>query len=150
MKRVVQILLLAAAMFAGATGARASSLWPESLPKQPLLYVIHGYLDRAPEGTKILDRIDISANDHRRTLLVTWYGTPGETTLDRHLSRSMAQPYGIRGPAELVEHMGSAPAGTLIEGKFAVYESGPPWLLIGELDFPDAQHSNKNPPSIQP
>jgi hypothetical protein len=150
MKSTLRNLLLVIAVLAAASTARAFSLWPESLPKQPSLYVIHGYLDRAPDGEKILDRIDITADHHRRTLLVIWYGTPGETTLDLQLSRSMAQPFEIRGPSDLVTRIGNAPAGTRIEGKFAAYTSGPPWLLIAEIDFPETQHSNNNPPSIHP
>ena len=132
----IRNLLLALAVLAAAATAQAYSLWPESLPKQPSLYVIHGYLDQAPEGTPIRDRIEISAANHRRMLLVTWYGTPGETSLDRDLSRSMARPFGIRGPEDLVSRIAEAPTGTRIEGTFAAYTSGSPWLLISELALP--------------
>jgi len=138
MKTILRILSLTLAIVASAATAHAA--WPEDLPS-PEMYVIHGYLDRAPEGTKILDRIEISADRRGHTLLVTWYGTPGETSFDQHLSRRMAKPFQIRGPEDLVKQIGAAPAGTKIEGKFEAYTNGPPWLLIAELEFPDAQHS---------
>ena len=103
---------------------------------QPSLYVIEGYLDRAPQGAQVQDGIDISANGRRRTLLVTRYGTPGETGLDRYLSRVMAQPFTLRGTSQDVDRLVNAPPGTKIAGTFAAYTQGSPWLLIQDLTAP--------------
>jgi hypothetical protein len=69
-------------------------------------------------------------------LLVTRYGTPGETGLDRYLSRVMAQPFTIEGTSEDVARLANAPPGTKISGTFAVYTKGPPALLITDLVEP--------------
>ena len=135
--RLLRTLLAAAAIFlTAAVAASAFSLWPNGLPHQPQLYVIQGYLDRAPEQTAIMDRIDIQAHGTRRTLLVTWYGTPGETDLDRYLSRSMAQPFTVNGAKEDVRRLIDASPGARVEGTFAAYTDGPPSLLIADLTVP--------------
>ncbi len=133
---MLRLLLVAAALvFTNRSAASAFSLWPEDL-NQPSLYVIEGYLDRAPQGAKIQDRIDVSAHGRQRTLLVTRYGTPGETGLDRYLSRVMARPFVIRGAAEQVERLMDAPPGTRVAGTFAAYTHGSPWLRIADLTAP--------------
>ncbi len=104
--------------------------------RQPPLYVIEGYLDSAPEGAEIRDRVDISARGRRHTLLVTRYGTPGETGLDRYLSRVMQQPFAIEGMPEEVERLGGAPRGAKIVGTFTLYIQGPPRLRIADLTEP--------------
>src|SRR5207244_10874122 len=76
------------------------------------------------------------AHGRRHTLLVTRYGTPGETGLDRYLSRVMAQPFAIQGTSEDVDRLVNAPAGTKIAGTFAAYTSGSPSLLIADLTAP--------------
>jgi len=119
-----------------ATQVGAFTIWPFDLPRQPQLYIIRGYLDEAPKDAKIADRIEIAANGKHRMLLVTWYGTPGETLLDRYLSRVMARPFTIRGPGEDVSRMIDAPSGTEIEGTFAAYTNGPPMLMITDLQRP--------------
>ena len=130
-------LLSAAACLLLGVPAAASDLSPSPpfLP-QPSLYVIEGYLDRAPQDTEIRDSIEIRVNGRRRTLLVTRYGTPGQTGLDRYLSRVMAKPFTIRGTSEDVERLVGAPPGTKIAGTFAAYTQGSPWLLIQALTEP--------------
>jgi hypothetical protein len=103
---------------------------------RPSLVVIEGYLDRVAPDAKILDRVDIVADGRSHTLLVTRYGTPGETGLDRYLSRVMAQPFTIEGKSEDVARLANAPPGTKIAGTFAVYTQGPPSLLITDLVEP--------------
>jgi hypothetical protein len=125
------IYLLLAAPVAAADLAPS----PPFLP-QPSLYVIEGYLDRAAQGIEIRDRIEISVDGRRRTLLVTRYGTPGQTGLDRYLSRVMAKPFTIKGTSENVERLIAAPPGTKIAGTFAAYTQGSPWLLIQDLTEP--------------
>ncbi len=138
--RFVHRFALAAALALGvllSTSAPvgAFELWPYDLPKQPQPYVLEGYLDKAPAGTKILDDIQITVNKKERKLLITSYGY-GEITLDLHLSRNLSSTYSIRGSKEDLEQLAGAPAGARIEGTFAAYTDGPPWLLIAELNFP--------------
>jgi hypothetical protein len=104
--------------------------------RQPPLYIIEGYLDRSPKDAEIRDQIDIIARGRRHTLLVTYYGMPGEIGLDRYLSRVMAQPFAIRGTSEDVDRLANAPAGTKIAGTFAAYAGGSPSLLIADLTAP--------------
>ncbi len=135
--RLSRPLVVAGALIAAASsGAGGFSLWPNNLPPQPSLYLIHGYLDRAPEGARVIDRIDISMDGRRRELLVARYGTPGETSLDLFLSRTMTRNYSVRGTPEQLRELAEAPAGTEIRGTFAAYTDGPPWLLISDLQFP--------------
>jgi hypothetical protein len=102
----------------------------------PALYVIEGYLDRAPEQAEIRDRIEIVVQGRRHSLLVTRYGTPGEIGLDRYLSRVMTQPFAIEGTSEEVDRLGAAPSGARIAGTFAAYTQGPPRLRIADLTDP--------------
>lgn len=133
--RPLVLMLAAALVVAAAAVASAFSLWPYDLPKQPQPYVLEGYLDRAPEGTKVLDTIPIVVARHERTLLITSYGY-GEINLDLYLSRPMAHSYEIRGSDEAVAQLASAKPGTRIAGTFSAYTDGPPWLLISDLSFP--------------
>jgi hypothetical protein len=128
--------IAAAATLVLTAATSAFALWPSNLPHQPQLYVIQGYLDRAPENAAIMDRIGIEAHGKRRTLLVTWYGTPGETGLDRYLSRSMAQPFSVNGTKDDVRRLIEAPPGTRVDGTFVAYTDGPPSLLIADLSSP--------------
>jgi hypothetical protein len=131
-------IFLAAVTFVIALAAQggAREIWPFDLPRQPQLYIIRGYLDQAPPDAKVADRIEIEANHKRHMLLVTWYGTPGETLLDRYLSRVMARPFSLRGAPEEVSRIIDAPPGTAIEGTFAAYTNGPPMLMITDLQQP--------------
>jgi hypothetical protein len=125
---------LAAACFLVASAAVSSGISPGPIiPNRPSLVVIEGYLDRVASEDKVLDRIDIIGDGRRHTLLVTRYGTPGETGLDRYLSRVMAQPFRIEGRSEDVARLVNAAPGTKIAGTFAVYTQGPPSLLITDL-----------------
>jgi hypothetical protein len=103
---------------------------------RPPLYIIEGYLDRAPKEAEIVDRIDITVQGRRHTLLIARYATPGETGLDRYLSRVMAQSFAIQGASEEVDRLAGAPPGTKIAGTFAAYTGGSPWLLIVDLVAP--------------
>ena len=118
-----------------ASAGHAFSLWPEDLSTRGELYTIHGYLDRAPEERRILDRIEVRTDGKVRTLLVTWYGTPGETMLDRHLSRNMSRRYTIHGSREEVRRLAGSAPGTKIRGMFTAYTLGPPWLRIAKLEL---------------
>ena len=99
--------------------------------------MIQGYLDRAPEGTTVIDRVQIAATGRpTRWLLVTVYRSPGDLLLGRYLSRELMSPYLVRGKSEDVARLIGAPAGTEIKGTFIVYTAGPPWLFIAQLDLP--------------
>ncbi|MGH7897670.1 MAG: hypothetical protein ACREQQ_06940 [Candidatus Binatia bacterium] len=129
-------MLLLAVMLTAVARLDALAVWPENLPRQPSLYMIRGYLDRAPDGARIVDRIEIAHGRDARRLLVASYGTPGVTTLDLYLSRSMVQTYWLSGDEAEVKRVMSAPPGTRIEGLFVAYTSAPPKLLIAELTSP--------------
>jgi len=133
--RVLGMLLAAYLLVAAQTTSFAFSA---SLPNfRPPLYLIEGYLDRAPKEANVLDRIEISAQSRRHTLLITGYATPGESGLDRYLSRVvMAQSFAIQGAPEDVDRLAGAPSGTKIAGTFAAYTGSSPWLLIVDLTAP--------------
>jgi hypothetical protein len=109
-----------------------------SLPNvhSPPLYLIEGYLDRAPQEAEVVDRIHITAQGRRHTLLILRYGMPGEIGLDRYLSRVMTESFAIQGASEDVERLAGAPSGTKIAGTFAAYTGSSPWLLIVDLTAP--------------
>jgi hypothetical protein len=133
--RVLGILLAGCLLVAAQTTSFAFSA---SLPnfRPPPLYLIEGYLDRAPKEADILDRIEITAQGRRHTLLITRYGTSGDG-LDRYLSRVvMAQSFAIQGAPEDVDRLAGAPSGTKIAGTFAAYTGSSPWLLIVDLTAP--------------
>jgi len=118
------------------TVATTASAFFSGLPEPPV-YMIQGYLDRAPEGTAVIDRVEIAATDKpARSLLVTVYRSPGDVLLDRYLSREMMSPYLVRGKGEDVARLIGAPAGTEIKGTFVVYTDGPPSLFIAQLELP--------------
>ena len=132
---VLGMLLAACLLGAHRTTSFAFSA---SLPnfRPPPLYLIEGYLDRAPEEAEIIDRIEITTQGRRHTLLITRYGTPSETGLDRYLSRVTPQSFAIRGASEDVERIANASSGTKIAGTFAAYTGSSPWLLIVDLTAP--------------
>ena len=104
---------------------------------EPPIYMIQGYLDRAPEGTTVVDRFQIATTGKpARWLLVTVYRSPGDVLLDRYLSREMMSPYLVMGKSDQVARLIGAPTGTEIKGTFVIYTSGPPSLFIAQLDLP--------------
>ena len=118
------------------TTATAASALPSPL-NQPPVYLIQGYLDRAPEGATVIDRVEIAATGGpTRLLLVTVYRSAGDLLLDRYLSRELMSPYLVRGKREEVARLLGAPEGAEIKGTFVVYTDGAPWLFIAQLDLP--------------
>ena len=88
----------------------------------PPVYMIQGYLDYAPTGTKVIDRIQITATAKpTRWLLVTSYRNPGDVFLNRYLSRELMSPYWVRGKSEDVARLLGTAEGTEIKGTFVVY-----------------------------
>lgn len=128
------VLLAACLLVASHAQCFASPARAGSPP--PSVYVIEGYLDRAPKDARILDRIDISANGRRHTLLVTRFGAPGETRLGRRLSWAMAASFTLRGTPEEVDRLADARSGAKVAGTFAAYTGTVPWLLIVNLAAP--------------
>ena len=128
-----RILLVATALLLTATASFAHL----RAPLQPPVYLIRGYLDRAPAKTKVIDRVDITApGKPTRWLLVTFYQAPGGVLLDRYLSQQLKHPWVVRGKRQEVARLLESPAGTKIEGKFVVYTRGYPAIMIAELDRP--------------
>lgn len=109
------------------------------------MYLIDGFLDRLPEGKPSLDEIEISAQGQTRRLFVTEYGTPGETSLDMHLSRNMSSRFGLMGSPEEKSRLMDAPEGSAVRGLFIAYTSGAPSLLIGQLDLPPVEDRSDAP-----
>jgi hypothetical protein len=124
------------ALFVVLSGATAARSW-FFLPSPPRPYIIEGYLDSAPKGATIVDRVEIFTSDRpRRRLLVTSYRAPGEIPLDRYLSWPLLHTYALSGKREDVSRLLDAPAGTEIRGTFLVYTQSYPLLVISELDRP--------------
>ena len=120
-------------VLSGATAAQARFF--SSSPPRP--YIIEGYLDRAPNGATVVDRVEIFAADHpKHWLLVTSYRAPGAIPLDRYLSWPLLHTYALSGKREEVSRLLDAPAGTEIRGTFLVYTQSYPLLVISELDRP--------------
>jgi hypothetical protein len=117
--------------------ASASYLWPDSMPTRPTLYLIKAYLDRAPDEARVVDEIEIFApGGAPRKFLVTEYRTPGETPLDRYLSRVLSRRFALTGRQEVVRLVSEAPLGAEVAGTFLAYTTGYPTLVIAELETP--------------
>jgi len=128
-----RILLVATVLLLTATASLAGL----RAPLQPPVYLIRGYLDRAPAKTRVIDRVDITApGKPTRWLLVTFYQASGGVLLDRYLSQQLKHPWVVGGKRRDVARLFAAPSGTTIEGKFIVYTRGYPWIMIAELDRP--------------
>jgi len=131
--RMRSLLVPVLAILAGVTSASAFSLRSDS----PRLYLIQGYLDRAPDGANVIDRVEIAATGKpTRHLLVTSYRSSGGTLLASYLSRQLISPYRVFGNSGNVSRLLGAPEGSEIKGTFAFYTEAVPSLLIAELDLP--------------
>lgn len=138
MKTIRRSFFAAALAVVVATGsASAFNLWPHSLPRQPQVYLVRGYIDEAPAGVTVRDRITITDPEatKRRELLITSYGY-GQISIDVELSRNLSTRYAVRGEPSQVASLIDAEKGTEIDAKFLVYTDGPPFLLIATLEFP--------------
>src|SRR5207247_10928100 len=99
------------------TAARAvSALTPP--PRHPPIYTIQGYLDRAPAGTTVIDRIQVAATGRPpRWLSVTVYRSPGDLPPSRYLSRELMSPYLANRKNEAVARLLGAPEGRQSKGR---------------------------------
>ena len=103
----------------------------------PRLYRIEGYLDRAPEGEAVIDRVAIAAPGERsHELLVTRYRIAGGVLLGHYLSRELISPYRVIGNQANVSRLLGAPKGAAVKGTFVVYTQAVPSLMIADLDQP--------------
>ena len=128
---------LALVVLSAASLASASYLWPEGMPTRPTLYLIKGYLDRAPAEARVTDEIEIVApGGEPRQFFITEYRTPGETPLDRYLSRVLGRRFALTGQKEFVQLVSQAPPGAEVAGKFLAYTTGYPTLVVAELEKP--------------
>lgn len=131
------VSIVTALVIVTATTASLARRLPPLPPPQPPVYLIHGYIDRAPEKAKVIDRVDITARGKpTRWLLVTSYRAPGDVLLSRYLSSELKHPWVVGGKKEDVARMLDAPPGTEIDGKFVIYRTGYPWIMIAELNRP--------------
>jgi len=126
------LVVLAALLLAPRAEARRIAL-----PGGPRPYIIEGYLDRAPDVAKVIDRVEIFSDPKaKRWLLVTRYGAPGEINLDRYLSWPLEHTYAVGGKKAAVARLLRAPAGAAVKGTFLVYRRASPMLVISQLDVP--------------
>jgi len=131
--RMRSLVVAVLVILAGVTSASAFSLSSDS----PRIYLIQGYLDRAPDGATVIDRVEIAASgEPSRQLLVTRYRSPGDVLLGGYLSRELISPYRVFGKGGNVSRLLGAPEGAEIEGTFVVYTQAVPSLLIADLDLP--------------
>lgn len=136
-----RLIITAGAILASLlTSGPALAIYPGALPRVPQLYRIRGYMDSAPVGVTILDRLEISPRDGEpRELLVTEYGGPGEIPLTRRLSRVMGAPrFTVRGRQEVVKRLFETADGVEIEALFVSYAESARMLVLGNLEFPAA------------
>lgn len=114
----------------------ALATFPTALPRQPQLYRIRGYMDSAPVGVTIRDRLQISSRHGQpRELLVTEYGDPGEIPLTRELSSVIGPPrFTVSGKQESVERLFETADGVEIEAVFVAYTSSARMLVLGNLE----------------
>ena len=128
------MVLVGFAFLVGVTGAEARRI---ALPGGPRPYIIEGYLDRAPDTAKVVDRVEIFSDAKpKRWLLVTRYGAPGEINLDRYLSWPLEHTYAVSGKKAEVARLLQAPPGAAVKGTFLVYRRNYPMLVISQLDVP--------------
>lgn len=115
----------------------ASAIFPFGGVKKRT-YTIHGYLDRAPEKTAILDRIDVSSMEGvSRTLFITKYGSPGDVPpYDGNISRDPVRTFSVMGRRQDVSRLLGAPVGAEIEATFIVSLGSPQSLMIAYLAQP--------------
>jgi hypothetical protein len=124
-------------VLSAASLASATYLWPDNMPTRPALYLIKGYLDHAPAEALVTDEIQIFApGAQSRQFFITEYRTPGETPLDRYLSRVLGRRFALMGRKEFVHLVSEAPPGAEVAGKFLAYTTGYPTLVIAELETP--------------
>lgn len=128
------LIFAAALLLSAAAGAEARPLFPI---EPPPAYIIDAYLDRAPKGATVVDRVQIfAAGQPKRWLLVTSYRAPGEIPLAEYLSWPLEHTYAVSGKRDDIARLLGAPAGAQIKGTFLVYTRNYPLLVIAELDQP--------------
>jgi hypothetical protein len=133
----LSLVLAALSLIAGAAVAMAHHA--PSVPRiaPPAMYIIEGYLDRAPAKATVVDRVQIfTPGRQKRWLLVTSYRAPGEVMLGDYLSWPLENAYAVSGTREEVDRLFDCAAGAEVKGTFVVYAPAYPVLVIAELDQP--------------
>lgn len=121
----VRVLGLAALL---AVAAPAAGFW------SPRLYTIRGYLDCAPSGATVVDRVELTDDGvSKRRLLVTAYRSSGDDPV-RYLSQQPLAPYSVWGKGGDVARLLAAPKGAEVNGTFVLYTQANPALAIANLD----------------
>jgi hypothetical protein len=141
----LSLALAALSLIAGAEVAMAHH--PPGVPRigPPPMYIIEGFLDRAPEKVTVVDRVQISARGRqKRWLLVTAYRAPGEVMLGDYLSWPLTNGYVVNGTPEELDRLFGCAAGTEVKGTFVVYAPPYPLLVIAELDQPPEASSESS------
>ncbi|MEA2626795.1 MAG: hypothetical protein QOD06_2840 [Candidatus Binatota bacterium] len=129
----------------GAMGSNAPAIIPDVE-----LYRIRGYLDRAPEGAEIIDRVQITRRGEKpRELYVLKYQDYPEVSLTQHLSHANpSRPYHVEGDEQLVARLFSARPGAEVHGVFYRRHAAGNWLYVGALDAPaDPALQQDEPPA---
>ncbi len=117
-----------AALVAAASSASAFS--------SSRIYTIEGYLDCVPNGTAVIDRVDVAApGAAKRQLLVTAYRTAGDVS-PRNLSEEPMRPYRVWGTSRDVARVLRSPAGAPVKATVVLYREALPALLIADLEEP--------------
>src|SRR5262249_28927803 len=114
--------LYAAALLGVATSASA---FPSSR-----VYTMRAYLDCAPRGATVVDRIDITGGGaSRRQLYVTVFRNAGDGPVE-DLSQEPLSPYIVWGDGGDVTRLFAAPRGTEFAGTVVLYKQATPAFLI--------------------
>ncbi len=115
--RLLAILLLT--LFPTAAHATVGSTFGFS--EQPIMYVIDGYLDRAPPDTVELERATLGAGGRSRLWLLTFYqrdGSHGDPWLLTNNIGAYHPDFLLIGVEADIERILDAPPGTHIHGRF--------------------------------
>src|SRR5438045_8881436 len=92
---------LATAVLAVLVSAASAAAFRVPFRIAPPVYLIQGYLDQAPDESKVIDRVDVTAEGESvRWLLVTSYRAIGGVLLGQYLSRTLQHPWLVRGKRE--------------------------------------------------
>jgi hypothetical protein len=138
MRGRVPFLALAGILIFVVGVAHAWPGWGLVVPIRPVIYRIEGYLDRAPEGTQVLERVHLGGpSGQQRAFLMTSYrrsGNHGDPwTLVRDLG-AYHPDFILQGPPKTIAQILDAPAGAHIQGTFQ-YLAGTHSLLVNPYDL---------------
>ncbi len=130
MKRLLGAALAALLLAPVTAGAFAGTHF--FVPAPPVIYMIDGFLDQAPTGTSVEERVTIGRGGQSRTFLITSYhrlgsGDPWVLTRDLGLYRP---DFILQGQSRAIARLLSAPPGTRVSGTFQLLR-GTHTLVVG-------------------